>query len=608
MRRENNSNHSPTEEAGDTEGYDALRDYEEEIYLPLSSADSPAASDSYFAAMSSVSSHGQDSTSSRISDSPLHVKTERPALPPQRSDSALTSIMQREPLSTSGALMYPLHHSAELHDDTPSYGRSLFERMSHSLHFSKPSAEYQDSSSLEERSIKAAKGSGGHQGISWMLSRQKGGHDSLSYSEHDGRAIAALQRLAHGTPKSHEQSSDAPIFHRIKSGIGLRRKVSTMRRDSLSYSEHGGMHEEGQPYPSILSRDDSNSSLVSIMRSRMSDARMLYGRALHDNHDQESVASTQADSERGIMRASSNVLSSAKKRLSKHAIHLHREGSTSNLFQKIKTRFSDAGNVITAGVKGNSELNTRKTSITTTGSDHGPPVAEDKAKLFWTALSSKLKKKKGIANPVGQLKEALEERTRSKEDLNKMWLIHPLRTFKLRWDTFFGILIIITTAYIPFKIAFSDEVNSSFDFGFEIFVVFFFCVDIILTFNTAVFNELTGLLITDRRKIAWRYLKFWFWIDILSSFPFDLIASAVDGNGTDISYFPLFRLLRYAKVLHSTLSSFSLTRAAFSTLPITSWRLKHCGYGLHLPADDLRCPRHCLLLVLPRKLEFFYQS
>ncbi len=32
-----------------------------------------------------------------------------------------------------------------------------------------------------------------------------------------------------------------------------------------------------------------------------------------------------------------------------------------------------------------------------------------------------------------------------------------------------------------------------------------------------------GLLIIKRKEIAINYLKFWFWIDLVSSFPYDLV-------------------------------------------------------------------------------------
>ena len=60
-----------------------------------------------------------------------------------------------------------------------------------------------------------------------------------------------------------------------------------------------------------------------------------------------------------------------------------------------------------------------------------------------------------------------------------------------------------------------------------------FFVDIVITFFTAFHDESsTDSLVTDKKVIAKRYLKFWFWLDFLSIFPIDMcIPSDEDGNG-----------------------------------------------------------------------------
>ena len=45
-----------------------------------------------------------------------------------------------------------------------------------------------------------------------------------------------------------------------------------------------------------------------------------------------------------------------------------------------------------------------------------------------------------------------------------------------------------------------------------------FLFDILINFNTAIFKK--GLLINDRKVIIKNYLKLWFWIDLVSSFPY----------------------------------------------------------------------------------------
>lgn len=67
------------------------------------------------------------------------------------------------------------------------------------------------------------------------------------------------------------------------------------------------------------------------------------------------------------------------------------------------------------------------------------------------------------------------------------------------------------------------------EFGFEYFVDrlvdLFFVLDVILNFFTAraYTVEKTTMLTMDRRSIVKHYMKFWLWMDLLSSFPFDVV-------------------------------------------------------------------------------------
>ena len=45
-----------------------------------------------------------------------------------------------------------------------------------------------------------------------------------------------------------------------------------------------------------------------------------------------------------------------------------------------------------------------------------------------------------------------------------------------------------------------------------------FLIDILLNFNTSIYEK--GVLITDRKVIIKNYLKLWFWVDLISSFPY----------------------------------------------------------------------------------------
>ena len=76
---------------------------------------------------------------------------------------------------------------------------------------------------------------------------------------------------------------------------------------------------------------------------------------------------------------------------------------------------------------------------------------------------------------------------------------------------------------IPYRLAFvkfeDDEYDSTFEI-FDICIDSFFGVDIILNFFTA-YTDKDEVEYDGICQIAKNYLKFWFWLDLLSIFPFE---------------------------------------------------------------------------------------
>lgn len=75
--------------------------------------------------------------------------------------------------------------------------------------------------------------------------------------------------------------------------------------------------------------------------------------------------------------------------------------------------------------------------------------------------------------------------------------------------------------YVPFKVCFIDD-SSDFQFAFDLFVDFCFMTDIVVNFFSVIEDE-TGSLITNRTSIARRYIKGWFFIDLFTSLPFQVL-------------------------------------------------------------------------------------
>lgn len=85
------------------------------------------------------------------------------------------------------------------------------------------------------------------------------------------------------------------------------------------------------------------------------------------------------------------------------------------------------------------------------------------------------------------------------------------------WDLVCLFLVIYEMITIPLLISFEFEVSST----FSIISTTLFSIDILLNFNTGVYLE--GKLNMERREILKDYLSFWFWIDFISTFPYDII-------------------------------------------------------------------------------------
>ena len=66
-----------------------------------------------------------------------------------------------------------------------------------------------------------------------------------------------------------------------------------------------------------------------------------------------------------------------------------------------------------------------------------------------------------------------------------------------------------------------------FTFYLEMVIDSMFIMDVVLNFNTGFYE--TNNIITDRIEIAKDYMKFWFWIDLISSIPYTWIFAATQG-------------------------------------------------------------------------------
>jgi CRP-like cAMP-binding protein len=94
----------------------------------------------------------------------------------------------------------------------------------------------------------------------------------------------------------------------------------------------------------------------------------------------------------------------------------------------------------------------------------------------------------------------------------------------------FGLLFIIYQAIlIPFRLCFDVDATGGILYVEDIMDVTFM-MDIIVTFNTGFYKK--GYLVMKRKDIIKNYLKTWFWIDLVATFPYSWVMGVqADASG-----------------------------------------------------------------------------
>ncbi|MDC7221010.1 MAG: ion transporter [Spirochaetales bacterium] len=128
-----------------------------------------------------------------------------------------------------------------------------------------------------------------------------------------------------------------------------------------------------------------------------------------------------------------------------------------------------------------------------------------------------------------------------------MELINPDNPKKIYWELVILFLTVICTFIYPLVVIFERKTTTPMII-FDVGVTIFFAVDIFLNFHTA--YEEKRKLVTDKKRIARRYLRTWFPWDLIATLPLALLFSGFSGLILS-RLFRLFRLTRLFKLFSS---------------------------------------------------------
>lgn len=128
-------------------------------------------------------------------------------------------------------------------------------------------------------------------------------------------------------------------------------------------------------------------------------------------------------------------------------------------------------------------------------------------------------------------------------------VMHPMSPYTAKWDIFVLLLLMFTAIVTPYEIAFFDvELNGLFivnrivDLGF--------LLDMIFRFYRG-YVDFNGAYVFDRNLIRRRYTERWFWLDLVSLVPYDLVGYSLESsNVTHLKTLRLLRLIRLSKLMN----------------------------------------------------------
>jgi CRP-like cAMP-binding protein len=121
------------------------------------------------------------------------------------------------------------------------------------------------------------------------------------------------------------------------------------------------------------------------------------------------------------------------------------------------------------------------------------------------------------------------------------------------------VLLVFVCLVEPLRVGFDLRTEpGELMFAIDIALDLFFAIDLFLQFFTSFPDPITLMPVTELRRVVKKYLSWWFWVDLLSVFPFQYLLrpwESTDPHGSDASRslrfarFPrLFKLVRIARV------------------------------------------------------------
>ena len=152
---------------------------------------------------------------------------------------------------------------------------------------------------------------------------------------------------------------------------------------------------------------------------------------------------------------------------------------------------------------------------------------------FWKSSIRKITFLNKTIDIFKLINKDFQEKRDMNEKPNVKCLVMPGSKFRLCWDMISIVLLLYISIMTPFYVSFLDEIPATIT-NIETIISILFFADILLNFFTPYLSH--NILIISHKQIAKNYLKTWFILDIIATFPFHLMILGDEGENKNQKY------------------------------------------------------------------------
>jgi hypothetical protein len=173
---------------------------------------------------------------------------------------------------------------------------------------------------------------------------------------------------------------------------------------------------------------------------------------------------------------------------------------------------------------------------------------------------------------------------------DRWYISQPTGTARHVWSNLVAVVTIITAILSPLLACQVLDSSSAVTEVVEFVIDVVFIADIVIQFFTAYQDEVRDIVVTSPSHIRVRYLKGWFWFDVVSALPIDWFLQIKYGSDANLSAWRLLKISRAyhmfsAEDVHLNLGDTAINPSLIALFKLTLalglfWHVTACLYSL----------------------------